>query len=194
MKKNLIYIIIGVILVVAIIAGIAFGMKNKNSKGLKLETAAEMKSMFEKIYSNLGDTLPSLETAEINVSDASLVTTFTGLKSNKDVEALVVSEPLINAQAYSAVAIKVKNGANIETMKKEMLDNINTHKWICVSAEKVYVTNSGNIIFLVMASEDWAKPVYEGFKAYANNEVGKELEKTENFSDVELPPEMPVMQ
>ena len=43
MKKNLIYIITGVILVVAIIAGIAFGMKNKNSKGLKLETAEEIK-------------------------------------------------------------------------------------------------------------------------------------------------------
>ena len=194
MKKNLVYIIIGAILVIGIIAGILFGMKNKNSKGLKLETAEEMKTMFEKIYSKLGDTLPSLETAEIDVNDASLVTTFTGLKSNKDVKALVVSEPLINAQSYSAVAVKVKNGADIETMKKEMLDNINTHKWICVSAEKVYVTNSGNIIFLVMSSEDWAKPVYEGFKTYANNEIGKELERTESSSDVELPPEMIVMQ
>ena len=194
MNKKSIYIIIGAILVIGIIAGIVFGMKNKNSKGLKLETAEEMKTMFEKIYSNLGDTLPSLETAEIDVNDASLVTTFTGLKSNKDVEALVVSEPLINAQSYSAVAVKVKNGADIETMKKEMLDNINTHKWICVSAEKVYVTNSGNIIFLVMASENWAKPVYEGFKTYANNEIGKELERTESSSDVELPPEMIVMQ
>ena len=194
MKKNLVYIIIGAILVIGIIAGILFGMKNKNSKGLKLETAEEMKTMFEKIYSKLGDTLPSLETAEIDVNDASLVTTFTGLKSNKDVKALVVSEPLINAQSYSAVAVKVKNGADIETMKKEMLDNINTHKGICVSAEKVYVTNSGNIIFLVMSSEDWAKPVYEGFKTYANNEIGKELERTESSSDVELPPEMIVMQ
>lgn len=194
MNKKIIYIIIGVIAIVGIIIGFAFGMKNKNSKGLKLETAEEMKTMFEKIYSDLGDTLPSLETAEIDVNDASLVTTFTGLKSNKDVEALVVSEPLINAQSYSAVAVKVKNGADIETMKKEMLDNINTHKWICVSAEKVYVTNSGNIIFLVMASENWAKPVYEGFKTYANNEIGKELERTESSSDVELPPEMIVMQ
>lgn len=194
MNKKIIYIIIGVIAIVGIIIGFAFGMKNKNSKGLKLETAEEMKTMFEKIYSDLGDTLPSLETAEIDVNDASLVTTFTGLKSNKDVEALVVSEPLINAQSYSAVAVKVKSGADIETMKKEMLDNINTHKWICVSAEKVYVTNSGNIIFLVMASEDWAKPVYEGFKTYANNEIGKELERTESSSDVELPPEMIVMQ
>lgn len=194
MKKNLIYIITGVILVVAIIAGIAFGMKNKNSKGLKLETAEEMKAMFKKIYSDLGNTLPSLETNEIDINDANLVTTYTGLKSNKDIEAVVVSEPLMNAQAYSAVAVKVKDGADIETIKKEMLDNIDTNKWICVSAEKVYATNSGNIIFLVMSDEEWAKPVYENFKKYANNETGKELERTEDFDDVELPPEMTVIQ
>ena len=193
MNKKIIYIIIGIIAIIGILIGFAVGMKNKNSKGLKLETAEEMKTMFEKIYSDLGDTLPSLETAEIDANDASLVTTFTGLKSNKDVEVLVVSEPLINAQSYSAVAVKVKDGADIETIKKEMLDNIDTNKWICVSAEKVYVTNSGNIIFLVMSSEDWAKPVYEGFKTYANNEIGKELERTENISDIELPPEMPLV-
>ena len=194
MKKNLIYIIIGVIVVVGIIVGFVFGMQNKKSKGLKLKTTAEMKAMFEKIYSDLGNTLPSLETNEIDVNDANLVTTYTGLKSNKDIEAVVVSEPLMNAQAYSAVAVKVKDGADIETIKKEMLDNIDTNKWICVSAEKVYATNSGNIIFLVMSDEEWAKPVYENFKKYANNETGKELERTEDFGDVELPPEMTVIQ
>mgnify|MGYP004543828977 FL=1 len=194
MKKNLIYIIIGVIVVVGIIVGFVFGMQSKKSKGLKLETIAEMKAMFEKIYSDLGNTLPSLETNEIDINDANLVTTYTGLKSNKDIEAVVVSEPLMNAQAYSAVAVKVKDGADIETIKKEMLDNIDTNKWICVSAEKVYATNSGNIIFLVMSDEEWAKPVYENFKKYANNETGKELERTEDFGDVELPPEMTVIQ
>lgn len=194
MKKNSIYIIIGVIVIVGIIVGILFVMQNKKSNGLKLKTTAEMKAMFEKIYSDLGDTLPSLETAEIDVNDDSLVTAYTGLKSNKDIEAVVVSEPLMNAQAYSAVAVKVKDGADIETIKKEMLDNIDTNKWICVSAEKVYATNSGNIIFLVMSDEEWAKPVYENFKKYANNETGKELERTEDFGDVELPPEMTVIQ
>lgn len=194
MKKNLIYIIIGVIVIVGIIVGILFVMQNKKSNGLKLKTTAEMKAMFEKIYSDLGDTLPSLETNEIDINDANLVTTYTGLKSNKDIEAVVVSEPLMNAQAYSAVAVKVKDGADIETIKKEMLDNIDTNKWICVSAEKVYATNSGNIIFLVMSDEEWAKPVYENFKKYANNETGKELERTEDFGDVELPPEMTVIQ
>ena len=62
-------------------------------------------------------------------------------------------------------------------------------KWICVSAEQLYITNNGNLIFLVMSSDDWAKPVYENFKKYVNNEIGKELQKKSNEEDIELPPE-----
>ena len=35
----------------------------------------------------------------------------------------------------------------------------------------------GNIIFLVMANEDWANIVLNGFKKYVNNDIGKVLEK-----------------
>ena len=80
---------------------------------------------------------------------------------------------------------------DVEKLKQEMLDNIDMRRWICVSAEKLYITNSGNIIFLVMSSEDIAKPVYEGFKKYVNNQIGKELEKS-NEEVIELPPEMTV--
>ena len=50
-------------------------------------------------------------------------------------------------------------------------------KWICVSAGKLYITNNGNTIFMVMADEEWSKPVYDEFKRYVNNNIGKELEK-----------------
>lgn len=190
MKKKLVYIIVGIIIVVTIIIGFVFAMNKNNSNGLNLETADEIKDMLNNIYTELGDTLPVLETMEIDVNDQMLCTTYTGLKSNENVELLVVSEPPISSQAYSAVILKVKTDADIESMKQEMIDNINVNKWVCVSAEKVYVTNSGNIIFLVMASEDWAKPVYEKFKNYAENEIGKELERTESFEDIELPPEI----
>ena len=53
----------------------------------------------------------------------------------------------MSSQAYSAVALKVKSNANIETVKEEILNNVDMRKWICVSAEKLYVTNYNNIIF-----------------------------------------------
>ncbi len=190
MKKQTITIIIIAVIILAVILGaILIINKNKGNEGGKIETVGQMKEMFKTIYSKLGEELPNLETQEISVEDETQVKAYTGLKSNKNIEKIVASEPLMSSQAYSAVTVKVKSGANIEEIKKEMLENINMSKWICVSAEKMYITNNGNTIFMVMSSEDWAKPVYNEFKEYVGNNIGKELEKAEE-ENINLPPQM----
>ena len=68
-----------------------------------------------------------------------------------------------------------------------MSEQIDTRKWICVSAEKLYATNSGDVVCLVMSNEEWAKPVYDGFKELAG-QVGEEYTKTEELP--ELPEEL----
>ena len=196
MKKQtiitLVIIAIVVALVVAIWAAVANGKKT-SGEGTKVETVAQIKEMFNSIYTKLKNELPSLETQKVDVSDSTQVKEYTGLKSNENVEAIVVSEPLMSSQAYSAVAVKVKAGANIESMKQEMLDNVDMAKWICVSASNLYITNSENTIFMVMSDDDWAKPVYEAFKEYVNNKIGKELNKVSDEANIELPPEMPAV-
>ena len=42
-----------------------------------------------------------------------------------------------------------------------------------------------------MADKDIAKAVYNDFKKYVNNNIGKELEKSNDEENIELPPEMP---
>lgn len=189
MKKGIIWAIVAIIIIALVGVGVYFSNQDDGNQGIKLETAKDMKNFFGKIYKKIEDQLPEVGTDIIDVSDAMEVTNYTGLKSNKDVEAIVVSMPVMSAQAYEAVMVKVKNGADIESMKQEMLDNIDMNKWICVSAEKVYVTNSGNVIFMVMSDEDWAKLVYDSFKEQVENKIGKELEKSED-TDYELPPEI----
>lgn len=192
MKKSIIIGISIILIIVAIVCGILL-MKNNNieieQKNKMLQTAEEMKSMINTIYASGKVELPSLETTTIDVSDETQVNVFTGLKSNTNVEELVVSVPLMNSQAYSLAIVKVSENADIEKMKQEMLDNIDMRRWICVSAEKLYITSYENIIFLVMSSEEWAKPVYEEFKNFVENQIGKELEKSETV-DIELPTEM----
>lgn len=189
MKKGIIWAIVAVIIIALVGVGVYFSNQDDGNQGIKLETAKDMKNFFGEIYKKIEEQLPEVDTDIIDVSDAMEVTNYTGLKSNKDVEAIVVSMPVMSAQAYEAVMVKVKNGADIESMKQEMLDNIDMNKWICVSAEKVYVTNSGNVIFMVMSDEDWAKLVYDSFKEQVENKIGKELEKSED-TDYELPPEI----
>ena len=178
MKKTV--IIVAVVAVIAlIIGGIALNSGNNSGEGIKLETAGEMQALIEKIYTDTEMPLQSLQTNELDVAETEMVSYITGLSSNENVETVVVSEPMMTSQAYSLVMVKVAENADVESMKQEMVDNIDTRKWICVTAEKVYATNSGNIIFLVMSSEELAKPVYEAFKTEANGQIGKELERTE---------------
>lgn len=185
-------LIIGVSLIALAVVMLAVimlvrGRGNETSTS-KFGTVDDVKTMVKSIYKDLGDILPALEFQKINNSTESL-NYFTGLSDSSNVKFAVVSEPLMNAQAYSLVVLKVKDVSKIEDMKQEMYDNINMAKWICVSAEKLYITNSDDIIFMVMASDDWATPVYNEFKKYVNNNIGKELTKTDS-GDINLPGEM----
>ena len=192
-KQTMITIIVIAIIAIIAIVGVVIVKNNNNTTNggtsVKIESGKDMKSMLKSIYSKNKNVLPELETEEIDVSNSDLVTSYTGIQSTGNVESLVVLEPLMSSQAYSAVAVKVKDGTDVEKTKQEILDNINMSKWICVSAEKLYMTNNGNVIFFVMSDEDWAKTTYTEFKKYVNNEVGKELEKTGEDGG-ELLPEM----
>lgn len=192
MKKQNIFII-GLILL-AVISFIIFILISGSGNKVSVDKAKDIKDVndvINTINKNNKDVLPELETMKVDIKNIDEVTSYTGLKTNDDIESIVVSVPLITAQAYSVAIVKVKDNADVEKIKQEMLDNIDMRRWICVSAEQLYITNSGNVIFSVMADKDIAKAVYNDFKKYVNNNIGKELEKSNNEENIELPPEMP---
>ena len=117
LKKSSIIILIIAILV--IIAGVAIYMitnqKSTNNSSINLKT------MIDTIYKNSNVELPSLETKKIGLSDNNVVSSYTFLSNNDNVEELVVSEPVMSSQAYSLVAIKLKN--NEDCIRKIQIDN-----------------------------------------------------------------------
>ena len=189
MKKQNIFII-GLILLAVISFVIFILVSGSGNKG-SVETPKDINDIINTINKNNKNVLPELETMKVDIKNIDEVTSYTGLKTNDGIESIVVSEPLITSQAYSVAIVKVKDNADVEKIKQEMLDNIDMRRWICVSAEQLYITNSGNVIFSVMADKDVAETVYNDFKKYVNNNIGKELEKSNNEENIELPPEMP---
>lgn len=189
MKKQNIFII-GLILL-AVISFIIFILVSGSGNKGNVETAKDINDIINTINKNNKNILPELETMKVDINNIDEVTSYTGLKSNDGIKSIVVSVPLITAQAYSVAIVRVKDNADVEKIKQEMFDNIDMRRWICVSAEQLYITNSGNVIFSVMADKDIAKAVYNDFKKYVNNNIGKELEKSNNEGNTELPPEMP---
>lgn len=193
MKKKQNILVIALILLAVISFGIIILVSGKENTS-SLETTKDIIKMISIINKDNKNVLPELETMKINVKNIDEVTSYTGLTSNDDIESIVVSVPLITSQAYSVAVVKVKDTADVEKIKQEMLDNIDMGRWICVSAEQLYITNSGNVIFSVMTDKDIAKAVYDDFKKYVNNEIGKELEKTNDEGSIELPPEMTIVE
>ena len=189
MKKQNIFII-GLILL-AVISFIIFILVSGSGNKGNVETPKDINDIINTINKNNKNVLPELETMKVDIKNIDEVTSYTGLKTNDGIESITVSVPVMTAQAYQVAIVKVKDNADVEKIKQEMLDNIDMSRWICVSAEQLYITNSGNVIFSVMADKDIAKAVYNDFKKYVNNNIGKELEKSNNEENIELPPEMP---
>lgn len=186
-KKN---IIIGCLIGgLVILAGVIFVVSsNKESKTNEtLQTASDIKKMLKTIYKNLANELPELTTEEINLKESELVESLTGLKSTDDINTLVVSEPVMGSQALEVAVIKTKEKTDVEAMMQNIKDNVDMSRWICVSAEKLYVVSSGDVIFMVMADSDWAKSIYDEFVKYVDNKVGETLEKGATLE--ELPDE-----
>ena len=184
MKKKII-IPVAIILVIGLITTVIVINNNNQKNASSLNTAKEMKTALKNINKNLGDTIPDLEVTEISSNDSELVASYTYLSDPSIVESLVVSEPTMSSQAYLAFILKLKDNTNVENVKEELLNNLDMNRWICVSAEKIYITNSGNAIFVVMSFEEWATPVYNEFVKYVDKNIGKTLEKEDE--DITLP-------
>lgn len=180
-------LVVVAIVIVAIIAVIMLNKKGNSSKLGEINSSEDLEKLVEKIYEGKEIKLPSVVTNTIDVTNNDMVKSFTGLENGNDLEFLVVSEPMISSQAYSFVLAKVKDGKNANEVAKTMSEKVDPRKWICVTAEKLYATSSGDVVVLVMSSEEWAKPVYEAFKDLAGS-VGKEYEKTDELG--ELPDEL----
>lgn len=187
-KGKLIFLIIIAILAVAlIIAGIVLAINaNKPKSNVQITSAEDMQNLVNTVYTGLEDNLPpTLNTQIVDVNNVDVLKSFTGLTSNENIDAVVASEPMIGSQAYSFVLVKVKDGADADSIAKEMSENIDTRKWICVQAEKLYATSVDNLAVLVMSSDEWATPVYNKVKEVlgAHNEEYTKVNNDEFAED-----------
>ncbi len=186
-KKNVIFVVAIVVFLVIMLSIVLISKNNKtNEGGVQVSSVEDLTKLLDEVYDGSSVELYNVDNRTIDLSDANSVKSYTGLDNGDDLEFAVVSEPLINAQAYSVVIAKVKNGVNANEVAKEMSEKVDTRKWICVSADKLYATNSGDIVFLVMTNEEMAKSVYDSFKKVAGT-VGQEYERT--AEEEELPPD-----
>lgn len=138
--------LLGLCFVLLLSVFVVTGCGNKNVEG-KLEDI--MAKLYEEIPE---DNRPGLLT-NIPIDDEN-IESFIGIKDIEYTEA-IASESMMGAIAHSVVLVRVKDVAEIEEYKKDILENVNPRKWICVGVEKeeVVVESKGDLIMVVIVQD-----------------------------------------
>ena len=158
--------------------------ENADTAGMvHLNSADDVSAFFDEVYGGVAeDLLPmgGAMTSELDLGDADMLSYHTGLTNLDGIEGVYLSESMISSTAYSAVYIRTTDDADAEGIRKQLMDNINPAKWVCVSAEQQYAVILGNDIFFVMGHQDTASEVLAKAVAAAESrdmKVSDTLEK-----------------
>ena len=80
------------------------------------------------------------------------------------------------SQAYSLVVLRVKDAADAPQIARDVYDNVNTRKWICVEADTKTVMYSGDVVVLFMVDSGFddvatVESIQEAFKTVCNGNM-----------------------
>lgn len=151
-----------------------------------------LEEIADKVYENTKDfEISMMPATEIDLADADVVNYYLGVASADSIERAVYSEPMIGSIAYSMCLVKVKDGADKEALKQEILNGVNYRKWVCVAAEKILVADCGDVIMMVMSSESNVENIYNAFSAICEGGASEPMTKDgEIQEEIELPEEI----
>lgn len=113
----------------------------------------------------------------VDFSDVDVAKYYIGVDPTDKVESAVYVDPAISSIPFSMCLIEAKEGVDIEALKNEVLETVNMRKWVCVEAEKLVVSNSGDTILMVMSTEEIADDVYNAFNIVASGNASPALTK-----------------
>lgn len=151
------------LILIAVFTCTACGTKQESADQL----TGSLSDIMEGIYENAGlsddfrEGLEFFETFELTEDmEVSILGT-----SEIDYKEGVVSMPMMSSVAYQCVLLRVEED-DVDTVKKQIKDNADLNKWVCISAETMLIESRGDVIFFVMGENDTAYALNAAFQAY----------------------------
>lgn len=117
-------------------------------------SSMKLDEIITKIYEKVPLDL-SLVSDYIDISDENALKYNTGLTDSSKISEVCVSEPMIGSIPYSLVLVKVKNASDASDIASQMKSGINQRKWVCVEADDLAVTYSGDVVLLFMVGSEY---------------------------------------
>ena len=161
--------------------------ENADTAGMvHLNSVDEVSAFMDEVYGGVAEDLLPMEvqTTELDLGDTDMISYHTGLSDLDGIEGIYLSESMMSSTAYSAVYIRTTDEADAEAIRKQLMDNINPAKWVCVTAEQQYAVLLGNDIFFVMGHQDTASAVLEKAIAAAESRNMKGSDKLEKANPI----------
>ena len=142
--------------------------------------AVQLEGTLEEISNKILENATTIEMmlappTPVDFADVEAAKYYIGVDPTDKVDSAVFTEPMIGSIPFSMVLIDAKDGVDIESLKNEVLESINLRKWVCVSAEKVIVSNCGDKILMIMSTEVIADDVYAAFNTVASGAASPAL-------------------
>lgn len=126
----------------------------------KKELGDIISATYEKHPISIGVSTEQLDPSEMDADTIRYLASVTGVDK---ISEFCVSGPLMAPPAYEMVVVRVKNASDAEAVAKEMLENSDPGKWICVRAEAVRIGVCGDTIMMVMSSAEEAGALISAF-------------------------------
>ena len=71
--------------------------------------------------------------------------------------------PAMSSTAFQAVLVRLDEGQDPETVKKQLVDSADPRKWVCVEPEVIRAENVGDVIFFLMCDQKTGDALMESF-------------------------------
>lgn len=123
--------------------------------------------IIDKIYAEFA-AQPEFPVMSMNLADmdAEAFPMYTGLADNSKVKEAAFSEAMMGSQAYSMVIVRLNDAADSEAVATEMVNGIDTRKWICVEADDLVVAAYGDVVMLYMVDSTFGLPSSNAVEAF----------------------------
>lgn len=135
--------VLGTIIVMSVMMA---GCGSKNVEG-------KLSDLMDKLYVNFNEDELPMALTQIEVTEEN-VEYYLGSKEIEFKEALA-TESMTGSIAYSVILVRTEEGADVEKVKKQIKDNIDPRKWICVGVddEDVVIENKGDLIIVIVVDD-----------------------------------------
>lgn len=131
------------------------GAKEKNIEG-------NLTDIMTKVYEGIPEEDLPMMLSNVEVTK-DMIENYVGT-SDIDMKEALASEPMVSSIAHSVVLIRMNEGADMDAAVKKIEENANPRKWLCVEADDVVVERKGDLIILIMSSNDLTNTLKTNFE------------------------------